>query len=48
MTLTVHCANQGTTIGERENILIPEVSSLVGMESLWKPLAVILWLRDTK
>lgn len=45
MISTVNCYNQSTTTVERKKkILIPEVSSPIGMESLWKPLTVLLWL----
>lgn len=41
---SVNCDGQGTTIVEGEKILIPEVCSLIGKESLGKPLAVVPWL----
>ena len=44
MIPNVNCDNQGTTIVEGKKILIPEVSSLIGRESLWRPLAAVFWL----
>lgn len=44
VTLTVHCGHQGTAMVGGGEILIPEVSPLIGMDSPWKPRPVVLWL----